>query len=64
MGKVRQIDIRTYYFCKDIISLKNFESNLSKIDKKHCKDIDLYDIGYITIKKTGDCENIHSVNAL
>ena len=28
------------------------------------KDIDIYYIGYITIKKLGDCENIRSVNLL
>ena len=53
MWKVKQIEIknRTYYFYNDIISLKNFESNLLKIDKRHYKDIDIYYIGYITIKK-------------
>ena len=45
-------------------NLKNFESNLLKIDKKHYKGIDIYYIGYITIKKIGDCENIHRVNPL
>ena len=36
MGDVKQIEInnRTYYFYSDIINLKNFESNLLKIDKK------------------------------
>ena len=64
MGKVKQIEIknRTYYFYNDMINLKNFESNLLKIDKKHYKGIDIYYIGYITIKKIGDCENIYSVN--
>ena len=47
-----------------MINLKNFESNLLKIDKKHYKGIDIYYIGYITIKKIGDCENIHSANLL
>ena len=47
-----------------MINLKNFESNLLKIDKKYHKGIDIYYIGYITIKKIGDCENIHSVNPL
>ena len=28
------------------------------------KDFDIYYIGYITIKKFGNCENIHSVNPL
>ena len=47
-----------------MINIKNFRSNLLKIDKKLYKDIDIYYIGYITIKKFGDCENIHSVNPL
>ena len=66
MGKVKQIEIknRTYYFYNDMINLKNFESNLLKIDKKHYKGIDIYYIGYITIKKIGACENIHSVKPL
>ena len=66
MGKIKQIEIknRTYYFYNDIINLKNFESNLLKIDKKYYKGIDIYYIGYITIKKIGDCENIYSVNPL
>ena len=66
MGKVKQIEIKnqTYYFYNDMINLKDFESNLLKIDKKHYKGIDIYYIGYITIKKIGDCENIYSVNPL
>ena len=35
-----------------------------KIDKKSYKNIDIYYIGYITIKKIDDCENIYSVNPL
>ena len=35
-----------------------------KIDKKPYTDIDIYDIGYITIKKIEDCKNIYSVNPL
>ena len=34
------------------------------MDKKRYKDIDIYYIGYITVKKIGDCKNIHSVNPL
>ena len=41
----------TYYFYIDIINTKEFNSNLLKIDKKSGKDIDIYYIGYITIKK-------------
>ena len=66
MGLVKQVDItnRTYYFYSDIIDLKNFESNLLKIDKESYKDIGIYNIGYITIKKIDDCEKIYSVNHL
>ena len=45
-----------------MINIKNFHSNLVKVDKKSYTDI--YYIGYVTIKKLGDCENIHSVNPL
>ena len=66
MRKVKQINIknRTYYFSNDMINLKNFDPDLLKIDKKSYKNIDTYYIGYITIKKTDDCENIYSVNNL
>ena len=66
MGKIRQINFknRTYYFYNDIIDLKKFESNLLKIDKTLYKNIGIYNIGYITIKKIDDCENIYSVNPL
>ena len=66
MGKVKQIKIknRTYYFCNGIIDIEEVNSNLLKIDKKSYKDIDIYYIGYITIKKIDDCENIYSVNPL
>ena len=66
MGKVKQIEIknRTYYFYNDIINIEEFDSNLLRIDKKSYKDIDIYYIGYITIKKIDDCENIYSVNPL
>ena len=50
---IKSIDIknRIYYFFNDKISIKNFNSNLLKIDKKSYKDIDIYYIEYITIKK-------------
>ena len=47
-----------------MINIKNFHSNLLKIDKKPYKDFDIYYIGYIMIKKIGDCKNIQSVNPL
>ena len=66
MGEVKQNEIknRACYFYSDIIDLKIFESNLLKIDKKHYKGINIYYIGYITIKKIDDYENIYSVNPL
>ena len=66
MGEVKQINIknRTYYFYNDMINLKNFEPKLLKIDGKSYKNIGIYNIGYITIKKIDDYENIYSVNPL
>ena len=66
MGKVKQIEIknRTYYFYNDIINIEEFDSNLLKIDKKSYKDIDIYYIEYIAIKKIAESENISSVNPL
>ena len=53
MGKVKQIETknRTYYFYNDIINIEGLDSNLLKIDEKSYKGIDIYYIGYITIKK-------------
>ena len=66
MGKVGQIEIksRAYYFYNDIINIEEFDSNLLKIDKKSYKDIDIYYIRYITIKKIDDCKNVYSLNTL
>ena len=66
MGQVNEISIKnqTYYFFDDIIDIKNFHSNLLKIDKKSHKDIDIYYIGYTTIRKFSDCENISGLNLL
>ena len=35
-----------------------------KIDKKDSNKIDIYYIGYVTIKKNGDYNKINSVNPL
>ena len=66
MGEVKQINIKnqTYYLYNDMINLKDFESGLLKIDKKHYKGINIYYIGYMTIKKVDDYESIYSVNPL
>ena len=66
MGEVKQISIknRTYYSYNDIIDLKDFDLNLIKIDKNSYKNIDIYYIGYITIKKIDDYESIYSLDPL
>ena len=66
MRNLKELSINnpTYYFYNDIINLKDFHSNLLKIDKKQYKEIDIYYIGYITIKKIGNCKYIKSVNPL
>ena len=47
-----------------MINIKDFDSSLLKIDKTLYKNIGICSIGYITIKKTDDYENIQSVNPL
>ena len=66
MGNIKQINIknRTYYFFNDMINIKEFDSSHLRIDKKSYKNIDIYYIGYITIKSISDYENINSVNPL
>ena len=60
MGKVKQIDIknRTYYFYNDQIA------RLLKVDKKDYKEIDIYYIGYVTVKKIANFNNVNSINPL
>ena len=57
MGNIKEINIknRTYYFFDDMISIRNFDSKLLKIDKKSYKNIDIYYIGYITKKILNMC---------
>ena len=47
-----------------MINIKDFNLSLIKIEKKSYKNIGIYNIGYITIKRTDDYENIHNVNPL
>ena len=47
-----------------MISIENFNPHLLKIGKKSYKKIDVYYIGYITVRDIGDYESIHSVNPL
>ena len=66
MGEIKHINSKneTYYFYNDQINLKDFDARLLKIDKKDYNEIDIYYIGYVTIKKIGDYNNINSVNPL
>ena len=65
MGNIKQINLNNQtHFFNDMIDIKNFDSNLLKIDKKSYKNTNIYYIGYITIKNIGDYESIHSVNSL
>ena len=47
-----------------LLILKILMQCYSKSIKKSYKDIGIYNIGYVTKKKIGDCMNINSVNPL
>ena len=66
MGTVTQINIknRTYYFYNHIIDPKNLNQTCQILIKKSYKNIGIYNIGYITVKKNDDCKNINRVNPL
>ena len=65
MGSIKEINIkdRTYYFY-NIIDIETFGSKNLKLYKKTYKDLNIYNIGYVTIKKIGDCYDVNSVNPL
>ena len=62
MGSIKQINIknRTHYFYNDIIDIETFDSNNLKLDKKLYKNLDIYNIGYVTIYGY----DVNSVNPL
>ena len=64
MRSIKETNIKnqTYYFYNDIIDIKTFDSNSLKLDKKAYKDLDIYNIGYVTIKKIGHGYDVKSVN--
>ena len=55
VAKNDMVDIKNY---DDMVDIKKFDSSLV-IDKKSYKDIGIYNIGYITIKKIDDYGNIY-----
>ena len=52
MRSLKQINIknRTYYFYNDITEIQTFDSNMLKLDKNSYKNLDIYNIGYVTVK--------------
>ena len=66
MGSLKVINIknRTYYFYNDILDIEMFDSSMLKLDKKTYQNLDIYNIGYATIKKIGYGHDIKSVNLL
>ena len=66
MNTTKQINIKnqTYYFYNDIIDIENFDGKLLKTDKNSYKEINIFNIGYVTKKKNSNCMNINIVNPL
>ena len=66
MGSIKEINIKnpTYYFYNDITNIETFDSNMLKLDKKLYKNLDIYNIGYVAIKKIDHGYGINSVNPL
>ena len=53
MEKVKELNIknRTYFYFDNMTDVRNFHSDLLKIDKKSHRGFNIYYIGYNTIKK-------------
>ena len=71
MKSTKQINIKdsTYYFYNDIIDTKLmilFDSSMLRLDKETHKNLDIFNIGYFTVKNIGysSGHSIHSVNPL
>ena len=66
MGSKKEINIKecTYYLYNDIIDIETFDLKNLKLDKKTYKDLDIYNVGYVAIKKIGCANDVNSVNPL
>ena len=66
MGTIKEVNIKngTYYFYNDIIDIETFDSNILKLGQRSYKDLDIYNIRYVTIKEIGSVYDINSVNPL
>ena len=64
-NKVKNVNIkkRSYYFINDIINIKDFNPNNSKIDEKSYKNTLNYHSGYVMIKDSKYIK-LYSVNNL
>ena len=65
MGNIKEINIkdRTYNFFDDMINIEDSDPNLVKIDKNLYKNMDIYYVGYITMKDS-DYKITKTVNPL
>ena len=63
-AQVKDLNIKncTYFFFSDMINIEDFDSNFLKLDIILYKNINMYCICYVTIKKVDRYEN--SVNPL
>ena len=65
MKSTKQINIKdsTYYFYNDLFDIKTFDSNMLKVDKKTYTNLDIFNIGYVTVKNI-DSSSGHSINSV
>ena len=61
--QIININGKYHYFFNDMINIKVFDPNLLKLDKKSDKNINIYYIGYITVKDSYH-KQINRVNHL
>ena len=66
MGSIKEINIKnpTYYFYNDINDIETFDLNNLKLCQKSYKDLNICNIGYVTIKKIGHGYDVNGVNPL
>ena len=66
MGETKQINIKnsSYYLYRNLIDLKDFVAEFSKIDKMWYKNIDIYNIVYSPFIKIGDYWSSFTLNLL